>query len=183
MYDVDKIEAKMGLSINHFKKEVNGLRTGRASVALVENINVDAYGSKLPLNQVSNISVPEPRLITINVWDAAMVQSVEKSIMDSDLGINPQTEGSTIRLPIPDLNEERRNELSKLASKYAEENKISIRNTRREFIDDLKKDKKENNLSEDDLKKYTDNIQKITDKFVKEIDEILKNKQDEIMKV
>ncbi|PPR42664.1 MAG: Ribosome-recycling factor [Alphaproteobacteria bacterium MarineAlpha5_Bin11] len=181
--DKNLIENKMLTTLSHFKKEINGLRTGRASVALVDSISVDAYGSKLPLNQVGNISVPESRLITIQVWDQELVNNVEKAIMDSDLGITPQTEGVLIRLPLPDLDEERRKELSKIASKYAEDNKVSLRNIRREFIDKFKKEQKDNLLSEDELKKHIDEIQKITDKNLNEIDEILKSKQEEIMKV
>ena len=153
------------------------------SESLVDNIQVDAYGSKVPINQIGNISIPEPRMITIQVWDAAMVTNVEKAIMDSELGINPQTEGTTIRLPIPNLDEERRTELSKIASKYAEENKISIRNIRRDFIENLKKDQKSNKISEDELKKNIELIQKTTDRFVNDIENLLKTKQEEIMKV
>ena len=181
--DKKLIENKMTLSISHFIKEINGLRTGRASSGLVENLLVDSYGSKVPLNQLGNISVPEAKLITIQVWDNAIVANVEKAIMDSDLGINPQTEGSLIRLNIPSIDEERRKDLSKLASKYAEENKVSIRNTRRDFIDKLKKDQKESAINEDELKKSIDEIQKITDRFINEIDKLLKIKQEEIMKV
>ena len=181
--DKNLLESKMNLSLIHFKKEINGLRTGRASTALVENIQVEAYGSTLPINQISNISIPEPRLITLQIWDESMVKKVEKAIMDSNLGINPQTEGNFIRLPLPNIDEERRKELSKIASKYAEENKISIRNIRREFIDELKTDLKNKSISEDEFKKISEDIQKITDKFINEINSVLKLKQDEIMKV
>ena len=181
--DKNLLEKKMSASVTHFTKEINGLRTGRASVALVEHIQVEAYGSKLPINQVGNISVPESRLITIQVWDDSMVKNVESAIMDSNLGINPQTEGDMIRLPLPNLDEERRKELSKLASKYAEENKISIRNIRREFIDKLKIDEKNNSINKDELIKLSDEIQKITDKFINDIDHLLKSKQEEIIKV
>tara|TARA_B110000014_G_C20082360_1_gene565742 strand:+ start:429 stop:977 length:549 start_codon:yes stop_codon:yes gene_type:complete len=181
--DKNEIELKMTTSVSHFNKELNGLRTGRASTALVENILVDSYGSKIPIKQVGNISIPEARLITIQVWDNNLIKNVEKAIMDSDLGINPQTEGALIRLPLPSIDEERRKDLAKIASKYAEENKISIRNIRREFIDKLKKNLKDNSINEDEQKKSTDEIQKITDKFINEIDNILKSKQDEIMKV
>ena len=150
---------------------------------MVENILVESYETKLPINQVANIAVPEARLITIQVWDNSLVQNVEKSILDSDLGINPQTEGSLIRLNLPNIDEERRKELSKIASKFAEENKISIRNIRREFIDRFKKDQKDGNINQDDLKRNLDEIQKITDKYIDEIDTLLKNKQEEIMKV
>lgn len=181
--DKKLIESKMIASVNHFSKEINGLRTGRASTALVESILVESYGSKLPLNQVGNIAVPEARLITIQVWDNSLIKSVEKAIMDSDLGINPQTDGNLIRLPLPNIDEERRKELSKIASKYAEDNKISIRNTRRDCIDSLKKDQKDGNMNEDELKKSMDDVQKITDKFINQIDSLLKSKQEEIMKV
>ena len=181
--DKKLIESKMIASVNHFTKEINGLRTGRASTALVETILVESYGSKLPLNQVGNIAVPEARLITIQVWDNSLIKSVEKAIMDSDLGINPQTDGNLIRLPLPNIDEERRKELSKIASKYAEDNKISIRNTRRDCIDSLKKDQKDGNMNEDELKKSMDDVQKITDKFINQIDSLLKSKQEEIIKV
>jgi len=181
--DKNILESKMASSLTHFNKEINGLRTGRASAALVEDILVDSYGNKVPINQIGNISVPEARLITIQVWDNSLIQNVEKAIMDSDLGITPQTDSSLIRLPLPNIDEERRKELTKLASKYAEENKISIRNIRREFIDQEKKDLKDGKINQDDLKKSTDEIQEITDKFILEIDKKLKSKQDEIMKV
>lgn len=181
--DIDQLETKMNSSLSHFNKEINGLRTGRASSSLVESILVEAYGSTLPINQVGNISVPESRLITIQVWDLSMVSNVEKAILDSNLGITPQTEGNLIRLPIPNLNEERRIELVKIASKYAEDNKISVRNIRRDHIDKLKKNQKENNISEDEIKKSIDETQKITDTFINKIDEILKAKKEEIMKV
>ena len=181
--DIDQLETKMNSSLSHFNKEINGLRTGRASSSLVESILVEAYGSTLPINQVGNISVPESRLITIQVWDLSMVPNVEKAILDSNLGITPQTEGNLIRLPIPNLNEERRIELVKIASKYAEDNKISVRNIRRDHIDKLKKNQKENNISEDEIKKSIDETQKITDIFINKIDEILKAKKEEIMKV
>ena len=181
--DIDQLETKMNSSLSHFNKEINGLRTGRASSSLVESILVEAYGSTLPINQVGNISVPESRLITIQVWDLSMVPNVEKAILDSNLGITPQTEGNLIRLPIPNLNEERRVELVKIASKYAEDNKISVRNIRRDHIDKLKKNQKENNISEDEIKKSIDETQKITDTFINKIDEILKEKKEEIMKV
>lgn len=181
--DIDQLETKMNSSLSHFNKEINGLRTGRASSSLVESILVEAYGSTLPINQVGNISVPESRLITIQVWDLSMVSNVEKAILDSNLGITPQTEGNLIRLPIPNLNEERRVELVKIASKYAEDNKISVRNIRRDHIDKLKKNQKENNISEDEIKKSIDETQKITDIFINKIDEILKAKKEEIMKV
>ena len=181
--DKSLLENKMTSSINHFTKEINGLRTGRASTALVDHLLVEAYGSKVPISQLGNISVPEPRLLTIQVWDNSMIKNVEKAIMDSDIGINPQTEGALIRLPIPNLDQERRQELSKIASKYSEDAKVSIRNIRREFIDKLKDDQKNKLISDDEMKKLTEEIQKITDKYSNEINTLLKSKQDEIMKV
>ena len=179
----EEIESKMNSSLIHFNKEINGLRTGRASTALVEDIMVDSYGTKVPINQLGNISVPEARLITIQVWDNNLIKNIEKAILDSNIGVTPQTEGAIVRLPLPNIDEERRKDLTKLASKYAEENKIPIRNIRRDFIDSLKKDLKDKQINEDDLKKDTDEIQKITDKYINEIDKKLKQKQDEIMKV
>ncbi len=179
----EEIESKMNSSLIHFNKEINALRTGRASTALVEDILVDSYGTKVPINQLGNISVPEARLITIQVWDNNLIKNVEKAILDSNIGITPQTEGAVMRLPLPNIDEERRKELTKLASKYAEENKISIRNIRRDFMDNLKKDLKDKKINEDESKKSTDEIQKITDKYIDEIDKKLKQKQEEIMKV
>ena len=177
------IESKMNSSLIHFNKEINGLRTGRASTALVEDILVDSYGAKVPVKQLGNIGVPEAKLITIQVWDNNLIKNIETAIRDSKIGINPQTEGSIIRLPMPNISEERRKELTKLASQYAEENKISIRNIRRDFIDQVKRDLKDNKINQDELKKNTDVIQKITDKYINEIDKKLNLKQAEIMKV
>ena len=150
---------------------------------MLDNISVEAYGSKTPLNQLGNISVPDPNTITIQVWDTSLTKSIENSILESNLGLNPQTDGQLIRLPIPKLSEERRQELSKIASEYAENSKIVIRNIRREYIDLNKKQKKDSNLSEDDFKKLNDEIQKITDQNILKIDSILENKKTDILKV
>jgi ribosome recycling factor len=177
------LESKMNSAISHFEKELNSLRTSRANPAMLDNISVEAYGSKTPLNQLGNISIPDPNTITIQVWDTSQIKSIENSILESNLGLNPQTDGQLIRLPIPKLSEERRQELSKIASEYAENSKIVIRNIRREFIDLNKKKKKDSNLSEDDFKKLNDDIQKTTDQNILKIDNILENKKTDILKV
>ena len=177
------LELKMNSAISHFEKELNSLRTSRANPAMLDNISVEAYGGKTPLNQLGNISVPDPNTITIQVWDTSLIKSIESSILESNLGLNPQVDGQLIRLPIPKLSEERRQELSKIASEYAENSKIAIRNIRREFIDLNKKEKKDSSLSEDDFKKQNDEIQKITDQNISKIDNILENKKTDILKV
>ena len=177
------LELKMNSAISHFEKELNSLRTSRANPAMLDNISVEAYGSKTPLNQLGNISVPDPNTITIQVWDTSLIKSIESSILESNLGLNPQVDGQLVRLPIPKLSEERRQELSKIASEYAENSKIAIRNIRREFIDLNKKEKKDSSLSEDDFKKQNDEIQKITDQNISKIDNILENKKTDILKV
>ena len=177
------LEKKMQSAIDHFEKELNSLRTSRANPSMLENLFVDAYGSKTPLNQLGNISVPDASTLTIQVWDNSLVKSIENAILDSNLGINPQIDGSLIRLPIPKLSEERRNELSKIASEFSENSKVAIRNIRREFIDAQKKQKKESNISEDELKKNIDNIQKITDENIERIEKIFEIKKSDILKV
>ena len=180
---MSNLKTRIESAISHFEKELNSLRTSRASPSMLENILVDAYGSKTPLNQLGNISIPDANTLTLQVWDMSLVKIIEKSIIESNLGINPQTDGQIIRLPVPKLSEERRKDLTKIASEYAENAKVSIRNIRREFIELNKKEKKENNLSEDDLKKSIDNIQKEIDLNIKKIDEILENKRNDILKV
>ncbi len=177
------LEKKMQSAIDHFEKELNSLRTSRANPSMLENLFVDAYDSKTPINQLGNISVPDASTLTIQVWDNSLVKSIENAILDSNLGINPQIDGSLIRLPIPKLSEERRNELSKIASEFSENSKVTIRNIRREFIDAQKKQKKESNISEDELKKNIDNIQKITDENIERIEKILEIKKSDILKV
>ena len=180
---MEELQLKMLSAIEHFEKELNSLRTSRANPAMLDNLTADAYGSKTPLNQLGNISVPDPNTITIQVWDSSLIKSVETSILESNLGLNPQIDGQLIRLPIPKLSEERRRELSKIAGEYAENSKVVIRNIRREFIDFNKKQKKEANLSEDELKKIIDEIQKSTDESILKIEKILETKKIDILKV
>ena len=180
---MDDVQKKMDNALVHFEKELNTLRTSRASPNMLDNVTVDAYGSKTPLNQLGNISIPDPNTITIQIWDSSLVKQIENAITESNLGINPQTDGQMIRLPIPKLSEERRKELTKVASEYAENCKISIRNIRRDSIEFNKKEKKELNLSEDELKKTINNIQKITDEKITQIEKILEQKKIDILKV
>jgi len=180
---MEQIEKKMNTAIAHFEKELNSLRTSRANPSMLDNITVDAYGTKTPLNQLGNISIPDSSTITIQVWDGTLTKTIENAIVDSNLGINPQIDGQLIRLPVPKLSEERRQELTKIASEYAEKSKVAIRNIRRDFIENSKKEKKELNLSEDDLKKTLDNIQKNTDENIGKIDKILESKKNDILKV
>ena len=181
--DLLDLRNKMDSSIKHLEKEFQTIRTSRASPNMIENIFIDAYGSKTPLNQLGNISTPDPSMLTIQVWDSSLLKNIETAIMESNLGINPQLDGSLIRLPIPKLSEERRNELTKIAAQYSENSKISIRNTRRDFIEIKKNEKKESNISEDELKKYLSDAQEITDEFISKIDEILECKKIDILKV
>ena len=174
---------RMDKAVSALKEEFGSLRTGRASASLLDQIHVDAYGSSTPLAQVGSISVPEPRMITVSVWDRALVVSVEKAIRASDLGLNPVVDGQTLRLPIPPLTEERRKDLAKLAGKYAEQQKISVRNVRRDANDDLKKAEKAGEISQDEQKKMETEVQKDTDAAIKRIDEALKTKEQEIMQV
>ena len=181
--DLDDIERRMSGAIDALGREFGGLRAGRASTSLLEPITIDAYGAQMPMNQVGNISVPEARLLTVQVWDQGLVKSVEKAIRDSNLGLNPQTEGNLIRVPIPDLSEERRVALSKVAGKYAEQARVAVRNVRRDGMDQLKKAEKDGDLSQDDHRLYSDEIQQLTDKHVKIIDDSLQTKESEILQV
>ena len=180
---IDDLSQKMSNAIGHLEKEFNTIRTSRANASMLDNVYADAYGNKTPLNQLGNISTPDPSTITIQVWDTSLLKSIESSILDSGLGINPQIDGQIIRLPIPKLSEERREELTKLAAKYAENSKVVIRNLRRDFLDSQKNLKKNSELSEDDLKKITNDVQKLTDSSIDKIDEILKIKKEDILKV
>ena len=164
-------------------QEFGGLRTGRAATSLLEPVVVQAYGSEMPINQVGTVSAPEPRLLTIQVWDKSLVQSVEKAILESGLGLNPAAEGQVIRVPIPILTEERRTELAKVAGKYAEEARIAVRNVRRHAMDDLKKAEKDGDISQDALHESNKEVQDLTDQFVGKIDDALANKEEEIMQV
>ncbi len=180
---MENLENKMNNAIQHYEKELNSLRTSRANPSMLDNILIDAYGSKSPISQLGNISIPDSSTITIQVWDSSLIKSIESSITESNLGINPQVDGQLIRLPIPKLSEERRKELTKIASEYAENAKISVRNIRRDFIENSKKEKKEANLSEDELKRKINDIQKTTDQNIEKIDKILQTKKDDILKV
>tara|TARA_B100000963_G_scaffold87863_1_gene75432 strand:- start:2417 stop:2959 length:543 start_codon:yes stop_codon:yes gene_type:complete len=180
---MSNLENKMNTAISHYEKELGTLRTSRANPSMLDNIMVDAYGSKTPINQLGNISIQDSNNISIQVWDASITKFIETAIKESNLGINPLVDGQIIRLPIPKLSEERRKEIIKIASEYAENSKIAIRNIRREFIENSKNEKKNSNISEDDLKKTIDDIQKVTDKNVEKIDKILEAKKIEILKV
>lgn len=180
--DLDDLEHRMQGAINVLRTEFASLRTGRASAAMLEPIHVDAYGQQTPLNQVGTINVPEPRMVTINVWDKGLVNTVEKAIMESGLGINPQKNGTIIMLPIPELNEERRRELTRVAAQYAESARVAIRHVRQHGMDEVKKAKNDG-MSEDDQRFWQDAVQELTDTYVKHVDEALAHKQEEIMQV
>lgn len=180
---IEDIRRRMKSAIDVLRKEFSGLRTGRASAALLEPVAVEAYGSKMPINQVGNVGVPDPRMLTVQVWDAKLVKAVEKAIRDAGLGLNPQTEGNLVRVPIPALSQERRAELAKVANKYAEQAKVAVRNVRRDGMDALKKQEKDGDISQDEHKKRSDEIQKLTDQHIKDIDAALKAKDAEIMQV
>jgi len=182
-FDLPDIKRRMGSALDAMKKEFAGLRTGRASSSLLDTVAVEAYGSRMPLAQVGSVSVPEPRLITVTVWDNTMVKAVEKAIRDAGLGLNPQPDGNTIRVPIPELNEERRKELQKVAGKYAETTRVAIRNVRREGMEGLKKMEKDKQISEDEAKTHSDEVQKATDDFVGQVDKLLADKEKDIMVV
>jgi len=181
--DMADLRRRMEGAIQVLKEEFSGLRTGRASTGMLESVNVDVYGSMMPLNQVGSVSVPESRLLTVQVWDASAVKAVEKAIRESGLGLNPQTEGSMIRVPVPELNEERRQELTKVAGKYAEQGRVSIRNVRRDGMDGLKKMEKDNEISEDEHKRMSEDVQKLTDELVQKVDTMLVDKEKDIMTV
>ena len=180
---MNDIESKMNSAVAHFEKELNSLRTSRANPSMLDNIFADTYGAKTPLNQLGNISALDASTITIQVWDSSVIKQIETAITESNLGINPQTDGQLIRLPIPKLSEERRIEIIKIASEFAENSKVTIRNIRRDFIDFSKNEKKDSNLSEDDLKRKINEIQKITDNNIDKIDKILELKKTDILKV
>ena len=180
---LSKYRDRMDKAVVALKEEFASLRTGRASANLLDQVHVDAYGSQMPLNQVGSISVPEPRSISVSVWDKGLVVSVEKAIRNAGLGLNPVVEGQNLRIPIPPLTEERRRELAKVAGKYAEQQKIAIRNVRRDAMDDLKKAEKDNVITQDEHRRMDVEVQKLTDEAVKRVDEALKTKEQEIMQV
>lgn len=179
--DLDDLEKRMNGALSSAKTDFASLRTGRASASMLDAIVVDAYGAMMPINQVATVNVPEPRMVSVNVWDKTMVAAVDKAIRQSGLGLNPVMDGTTLRLPIPELNEERRAELSKLAGQYAENSRVSVRNVRRDGMDHLKRAK--DDISEDDQKIWADEIQGLTDKAIANIDAALETKQTEIMQV
>lgn len=174
---------RMDGSIEALRKEFAGLRTGRASAHLLDQVTVMAYGSAMPINQVGNVNVPEPRMITVQVWDKGLVSAVEKGIRDSGLGLNPASDGQLVRVPIPELSQERRTELAKIAHKYAEQARIAVRNVRRDAMDQLKKQEKDGDISQDEHRGLSDQVQKLTDEHIKRIDDALAGKEKEILQV
>ncbi|MBC7179015.1 MAG: ribosome recycling factor [Roseovarius sp.] len=180
--DTGDLERRMEGAMGALKTEFASLRTGRASASMLEPIMVDAYGQKTPINQVGTVNVPEPRMVTVNVWDKGLVGKVEKAIRESGLGINPQLNGTIIMLPIPELNEQRRKELTRVAAQYAEHARVAVRNVRRDGMDQIKKAKADG-MSEDDQKFWESEVQSLTDRFIKHVDDLLEGKQAEIMQV
>ena len=181
--DMSDVKRRMAGALETLKKELGGLRTGRASANLLDPVMVEAYGQKMPLSQVGSVSVPEPRLITVTVWDKGQVKAAEKAIRDAGLGLNPMTDGALIRIPLPDLTQERRQELVKVASKYAEQARVSVRNVRRDGMDLLKTAEKKHQISQDEHRKHSDEVQALTDSNIKKIDETLAAKEKEILQV
>lgn len=182
-FSLDALRTRMKKSISALRDELSGLRTGRASASLLEPITVEAYGATMPLNQVATVTVPEARLLSVQVWDRSMAGAVEKAIRESGLGLNPAAEGAVIRVPIPELNEERRRELSKVAHNYAEQARVAVRHVRRDGMDQLKKMEKAGDIGQDESRGRSDQVQKITDDAVAEIDELVAVKEQEIMQV
>ena len=180
-YDKGELAKRMKASMEALKHDLSGLRTGRANTALLDNITVEVYGSKMPLNQVATVSVPEPRMLSIQVWDKSNVQPVEKAVRTAGLGLNPMIDGPNIRLPIPDLTEERRKELAKLTGQFAEKARIAIRNVRRDGMDDIKADENQKEISEDDKKRLETEVQKLTDEMIAAADELSAAKEQEIL--
>ena len=182
-FDLNDIKRRMQASIASLKHELGGLRTGRASASLVEPIHVEAYGQSMPMNQVATVSIPEPRMIAIQVWDKGMVAAVDKAIRTSNLGLSPNIEGQVLRIRLPELNEQRRKELVKVAHKYAEESRVAVRHVRRDGLDILKKQLKDHAISEDDEKRHETEVQKATDAAIAEVEQVLAQKEKEIMQV
>jgi ribosome recycling factor len=180
---LSKYRDRMDKAVAALKEEFGSLRTGRASATLLDQVSVDAYGSQMPITQVGSVSVPEPRSITVSVWDKGLIVSVEKAIRNAGLGLNPVVEGQNLRIPIPPLTEDRRKDLAKLAGKYAEQQRIAVRNVRRDAMDDLKKAEKDNAITQDEHKRMETEVQKLTDEAIKRVDEALKTKEQEIMQV
>lgn len=182
-FDKKDIKRRMHGAVEVFKQELAGLRTGRASTALLEPVMVEAYGSQMPLSQVGTVSVLDPRMLSVQVWDASLAGAVERAIRDGGLGLNPAAEGQVIRVPLPELNQERRAELSKVAGKYAEQTRVAVRNVRRDAMDVLKHQEKDGDISQDEHHAHGADVQKLTDQTIKEIDELLASKEAEIMQV
>ncbi|RFC62420.1 ribosome recycling factor [Fulvimarina endophytica] len=182
-FDFDDLKRRMDGAIQSFKSDLAGLRTGRASPNLLDPVMVDAYGSSMPINQVANVSVPEPRMVSVTVWDKQMVGKVERAIRESNLGLNPITDGTTLRIPLPELNEQRRKELVKVAQQYAESAKVAVRHVRRDGMETLKKMEKDGDIGQDDSRQMSDRVQKMTDETVSDVDRTLAAKEQEIMQV
>ena len=181
--DMTDIKRRMEGALNSLKNDLAGLRTGRASANILDPISIDAYGQSMPMNQVGTVSVPEPRMISVQVWDKSMVGAVEKAIRESDLGLNPVTDGTTLRIPLPELNEERRREIAKVAHQYAEQARIAVRHVRRDGMDAIKKAEKDGDTGQDEARAASDNVQSETDAMIAEIDSIVAAKEAEIMQV
>lgn len=182
-YDLSDLKTRMQKSISSLRDELAGLRTGRASASLLEPVSVEAYGSRTPLSQLATVTVPEPRMLSVQVWDRSLAMAVEKAIRDSGLGLNPMGEGQVIRVPLPELNEQRRKELAKVAHNYAEAARVAVRHIRRDGMDALKKAEKDGDVAQDDARAQTDLVQKATDAAVAEIDQVLAAKEAEILQV
>jgi ribosome recycling factor len=181
-FNKDEIKRRMEASVDSLKHELSGLRTGRASTAMLDTITVEVYGSRMPLTQVGSISVPEPRMLTVQVWDTGSVKAVEKAIRDANLGLNPQADGNLVRVPVPELNQDRRKDLVKVAGQYAEGARVAVRNIRRDGMETLKK-LKSDGMGEDENKRFGDDVQKLTDDHIKKIDGLLADKEKDIMTV
>ncbi|MBI1384911.1 MAG: ribosome recycling factor [Rhizobiales bacterium] len=182
-FDIKSIGKRMDGAVGSLKQELSGLRTGRASANLLDPVTVEVYGARMPINQVATVNVPEPRMITVQVWDRGQVGAVERAIRDAQLGLNPVVDGTTLRLPIPELNEERRRDLTKIAHKYSETARVAVRNVRRDGMDNLKKLEKDGDISQDEHRSLSAKVQELTDKHIKAIDEMLAAKEVEIMQV
>ena len=181
--DLNDLKRRMEGAINAYIGDITSLRTGRASANILDPVQVEAYGSKVPLNQVANITVPEPRMLSVNVWDKSMAGAVDRAIRESHLGLNPIMDGQTLRIPLPELNEERRRSLVKVAHEYAEKARVAIRHVRRDGMDGLKKAEKDGDISQDDSRSLSDDVQKLTDESISRIDDLLADKEKEIMQV
>jgi len=182
-FAIEEFSKRMDGALEALRKEFAGLRTGRASSGMLDPVQVEAYGNVMPLNQVGTVSVPEPRLLTVTVWDKGMVKAVEKAIREAGLGLNPQPDGTLIRVPVPELNQERRSELVKIAGKYAESSRVAVRNVRRDAMDALKKGEKDGDYTEDEHKSWSEKVQKLTDEHIKKIDEMQSGKEKEVMQI